>query len=1036
MQPILHRSTLFFFLLFSYCCRSQQSEQFAFTHYGLTDGLSSNIVNNLVQDARGFIWLSTNNGLQRFDGNRFVSFKSDPGQPMSIPSDEVMQVYLDKKNRFWVLTADNKVGLFDTRRFQYREVAIVQAGQPKVPVEKTFIEGPGGILFLHFRKTNRLFEFDPAKQVFLPSQRIPFPNNRPVNHLVLDATSGKYVLATDSGFAVYNPLTKNLSYGTHNPEWEPLLSKFGAERFLNFVRLEPDGEIFFERWPKADVHPVLKRFDPKTGAERLYNLRKDDGLGYHQFRGILKQQNGKRWVYGLPFLAEINEFSSPLVFLKKDYNKERDLKFNQAYSMFEDRQRNVWICTDNGLYLFNPDAQLFHNYTLTNPKRYAVEGRAQTALQLPNGEIWIGYRDLGLYRYSGQMHPLPLPQSLAPFQEMKSVWDIHLHSRSGKIWIGLQGGNLIVFDTLTKKARLLSLPVFEQRAVTQIVEDKKGNLWFGTQGGNLVKWTLPASDEKPEVHFSLVKKTGIIEKMLIDRQGDLWVAAFGEGVLQVKTETGLVAAQYNDNGPAGSRLWNNNPKDIFQYNDSLLLVASGAINVINRQTNQVRQISSRDGLPTNTVQSMVNDDHGLLWLGTMNGLCLADLAKRSFTIYNQNDGLLNDHFNVAGAHALQNGRLLFTSAESVVIFEPSLIRQKERVHDVFLTDFKLMNHALRLDSLLQLKQVSLGYNTTNLAIEFSALNFNRLNKLEYYYQLENFDSSWVKSDNLHQAIYTFLPPGKYRFKVRTKNLSGEYTAATAFLNIRVYPPFWKTWWFFLLAIVIGATVLYLLYRERIKRLVTLQTVRSDIADHLHRDVSTTLNNINVLSQIAKLKADRDIARSKDLIDEISGKSYNMMLSMDEILWSIDPGNDTMEKTLQRLIEFSRMLEAGYNASIDIVFHEKIKDLQLNMRVRHDFFIICKEALQFLAHHAVQKNILVDIDFARTRILLKILCVDADLEESSLKVQALKDDMQQRAEAMQASLSFELGKKDASIVLGIPIKPNHFLPHGIFGSRKQ
>lgn len=240
----------------------------------------------------------------------------------------------------------------------------------------------------------------------------------------------------------------------------------------------------------------------------------------------------------------------------------------------------------------------------------------------------------------------------------------------------------------------------------------------------------------------------------------------------------------------------------------------------------------------------------------------------------------------------------------------------------------------------------------------------------------------------------------------------------------------------MLIILLVALILYLIYRERIKRLVTLQNVRSDIASHLHQDVSTTLNNINVLSQIAKLKADKDITRSKELIDEISGKSYNMMLSMDEILWSIDPGNDTMEKTLLRLFEFARMLETSYSAVIDIVVHEKVKQQRLNMRVRHDFFIVCKEALQYIVQSAREKSIMVDIDFAWSKIQLKILSLGAEINDDSVTLKELRKSMQEKAREMDANLIFENGKKDISIILSIPVKSYSFIPYGIFGNRKS
>ncbi len=225
----------------------------------------------------------------------------------------------------------------------------------------------------------------------------------------------------------------------------------------------------------------------------------------------------------------------------------------------------------------------------------------------------------------------------------------------------------------------------------------------------------------------------------------------------------------------------------------------------------------------------------------------------------------------------------------------------------------------------------------------------------------------------------------------------------------------------MLLLVLAGIVLYLIDRERVKRLKALYNMRSDIASHLHHDVSTTLNNINVLSQIAKLKADKDITRSKELIDEISGKSYNMMLSMDEILWSIDPSNDTMEKTLLRIFEFAETLEASCGTSIDIMVHEQVKSLKLDMKLRHDFFIVCKESLQTLAQCSRGKSIIVDIDYVRSRISLKILSMSAETEELSKMMQDFRKTLQDKAAAMQASLHFEAGKRDTSIVLSIPVK---------------
>jgi hypothetical protein len=236
------------------------------------------------------------------------------------------------------------------------------------------LETADGRLLLHFRKTKMVYALNPAAGVFEPTHEIPVPRNWDVNYMQRLGDSKKYILATDSGFVVYNSATDKLSYRDANLENEPLITHCGQEKFLNYFFVDSRNRLFFEQWPKTSRHPSLQVFDLTTNRKEAHDFTADYALGYHQIKAALEQRNGRLWIYGLPFLAEYLGQGKPMYFLKRDYNKERDLKFNQVFSLYEDRQQNVWVCTDNGVYLFNPDAQFFHNYTLTTPKRFSVEG--------------------------------------------------------------------------------------------------------------------------------------------------------------------------------------------------------------------------------------------------------------------------------------------------------------------------------------------------------------------------------------------------------------------------------------------------------------------------------------------------------------------------------------------------------------------------------------------------------------------------------------------------------------------------------------
>src|SRR4051812_27397690 len=191
-MPFIRINLIILLLLITVYGWSQPSEQYAYTHYRLSDGLASNVVNNIVQDERGFLWLATNNGLQRFDGNKFITFNSDASNATGLPSDEVTQVYLDKKDNLWVTTIDNKVGIFNTHSFRYSEVPIRQWSREKVHVDKLFIETDDNRLLLHFRKSKKLFQYDTVANAFVPSAYFPFVNNWNINYILHDTLRQRF----------------------------------------------------------------------------------------------------------------------------------------------------------------------------------------------------------------------------------------------------------------------------------------------------------------------------------------------------------------------------------------------------------------------------------------------------------------------------------------------------------------------------------------------------------------------------------------------------------------------------------------------------------------------------------------------------------------------------------------------------------------------------------------------------------------------------------------------------------------------------
>src|SRR5690606_21310310 len=195
----------------------------------------------------------------------------------------------------------------------------------------------------------------------------------------------------------------------------------------------------------------------------------------------------------------------------------------------------------------------------------------------------------------------------------------------------------------------------------------------------------------------------------------------------------------------------------------------------------------------------------------------------------------------------------------------------------------------------------------------------------------------------------------YTFMVQSQDAEGNTGLNTTTLEIVINPPFWRTWWFFCLLALTMAAIFYWFDRERMNRLKALQKVRTEIAVNLHEEVNSTLSNINLLSEMARIKADKDIERSKEFIDQISRKSHYMITAMDDILWSIDPANDTMQKSLLRMMEFTDSLKNRHGSNIELAIDKKVRSLKLDMKTRHEAFLIFKSALIMMVQYAGGKD---------------------------------------------------------------------------------
>ncbi|MGV3657688.1 MAG: ligand-binding sensor domain-containing protein, partial [Chitinophagaceae bacterium] len=496
--------------------KGQQARQYAFTHFSTANGLASNFVHSITQDKDGFLWLATVNGLQRYDGYRFLTFRSGRGQRSGLPGDEISKLYYDKKGILWLVLPNNQVGHFDTRTFTY--TPIETEGPPSTynsPV--TMWEDANGELLMQEMNAT-VYRYDRLQKKMVPYPALnPMPEGWRCRKMVWDRGINRYWAAADSGLVLYDPATQRKSYRNHNIEKNDVIRKLGHVLNILELHVSAEGALLLMNWPPFYGNPFIYHYNKQTGEASQHNLITEMGLGYHEIGGFLQQKNGRIWVSGRPFLAEWLPHQKIFEPIANEYRNEQSIRFDQVSAWFEDTENNIWIGTDNGLYFFNPDAQKFNNYFVVRPGDEKVkEGPVHTVLQTRNGNILVGTWSVGLFYYNSRFNPIPLPPSLRAMQEELSVWDMVEHSKTGKIWIVLQGGGIAVYDPATGNTQREFPPIFNARTIRQVAEDKDGNLWFGTQGGMVIKWNYGRGGNDLKNNYQLVTATGLVHALEAD----------------------------------------------------------------------------------------------------------------------------------------------------------------------------------------------------------------------------------------------------------------------------------------------------------------------------------------------------------------------------------------------------------------------------------------------------------------------------------------------------------------------------------------
>lgn len=988
-----------FFLQLTSLCLSAQYREYFFTHYGKREGLASNEASSIVQDEKGFLWIGTLNGLQRFDGTRFLTFRNKDGSSNNLPSSYIVDLHFDLQKRLWVVFGSGKLGIFDRQKFRFTEVPVDTADPNVLMRRKQIIEDATGNIYLVVPRF--IFFYNAVAGKFVSAKdRIKIPPGWKLTGMMPDPTSKKFWIIADSGLAVFNSATGKLSYHGNNEENEPAIGLTQHIRYLNRILVEPNGRI----WLKANP-PPYRDFTIYTvnvnQASVVSHQLKDQVSGFHDCWGFFITKSGTIWLRGYRVLAEYIERDGKFKVIDNHIVNDWGIQFDVTNNLFEDREQNIWIATySSGIYRYNPTTEFF------KAVRYAegTDKPISSFAWLHNGNLLVSVADDKLYRYDSQLNNIPV--NIPGLTKGLSVYSMH-HSRDGRYILIAGNEGLFTYDQVENKTTKPDQTPFNNGAVNNVFEDNHGNFWVVATGNGLYK--LTANNNKPSA-WSLVKTSGFpamdITGNFTDYLGNLWVSTLGSGLYKIDPLNNKVLKQVGQDMI----------RCMTAINDSSLLVSAAGLMVYDIPKDTLQPLGFGGELLANVI-SIQKDRSGRIWAGLSDGLCRLDLQKKSILYFDRNDGMVNDGFSIDVSAALPDGRMAFATPYSFVVFDPQQIEKRKEVTVPLYTGFSIANRPLSVDSLLREKMIELDRENNSIVIRYSGMSFRKDYKV--FYMLEGIDKEWKEANNLNEAVYNYLPAGAYTFRLKTEDDKGLVAEANP-LKIKVHPAFWLTWWFYSIVLLVLAFVFYWVDRTKQEKRKALQLMRSQIAGDLHHEINVTLNNIYMLSEMARIKADNNAPLSKEYIGQIHDKSRTMITAMDDILWSIKPENDNMEKFFQRIRELAGALASGYDADIAVTIAPKVRSLNLDVKHRLLFFLLFKDALQVVVAFGQGRKTDIDIDMMKGELLFRLRDDTARIDSKDEKIMTTIKTMQERVDQLDGELNIEPRDEGVTVLFRSPV----------------
>jgi len=968
-----------FFTLF--CHLTSQAQKYTFSRYDIEDGLIESQVNNLALDHEHRLWMATFGGACRFDGKEFTSYTRQNGMPTNF----INTVFVDKDNAVWFGTQSGLMKLVDKKLVNCPVSAKLKSNRVRSVIQ----DGDGTIWFI---MNNRLFKVS---------------GNSGKEVIVQDTIKEPILcLATDRAGRLYASVHQKGIYYRDKGKWVSLVSYPKNEKDLVIIKM------MFDRTDRSRM--LLLSFNGvyavKDGVMQPYQNKLVKGIK-ESLLSMEQDSAANLWIgtnNGAYYLDLKKQKSTHFVAVN-------GLSDNAITDIYNDADNNLWLASQgNGLYKYEGDRYVIFDRTQGLPDNEVVYAIAKDR----NDHILLGINGAGLLQYDGKkLANIQLPKDHQDLERIQCLYT----DKNGLMWIGTDHAGLWTYDN----NRFQMIKGSDYYAINAIEQDSNGLIWIVTPGGCFY---LENNSLKHLDGFSGFSSS------VINAGKDSIIAGTQDGIILAVNKK--IVKNFKLDAVRTSTVF-----CMLNYKGLLIIGTDDrGIFVWNKATGGVKNYSTKDGLNSNTIYSLVTDDHGVIWVGTGRGAnrFLYDEKGKIFTI--RGNGSSKNPILESNQNAVlyNDGKVWIGTTKGVVVYNTDIVPAPKTPPHIVIQSVKLVPQSGEKQTSTTIANgTKLSFSNRHLSIAFLGINLKDPANVSYRYKLRGLDTAYSLPVKNNVVDYPSLPAGGYTFEVKAIGMDGTPSASTASFSFSITPPFYQTGTFRFLAIIffvlIGVSIQSYRHQVKISRLRIIEAtkreeslkIRQQTAEDFHDELGNKLTRITVLSEILGTKMDNTQCDQKKLLEQIKQNAASLYNGTKDILWALDPQSDNLYEVLNHIRDFGK--ELFLDTPVEFEFKgidESLNEIKLPMEYSRNIPMIFKELLNNILKHSHANKVNINLDeIHKNGIILTLTDNGCGFDENEIHKGQGINNIITRTKRINGSINIDSKKGEGTVVgLKILIKP--------------